>query len=146
MSSVLRSILAVLLGFVVASGVIGVIEHISHAIFPPPAGLDPSNAEATHRALASMPAGAYLFIVLAWALGTFSGAWVAGLVAKNGKRVHALIIGFAFLAVGIIMMMLLPHPAWFMILGLLIYLPAAYAGGELAERMARRKTLAAEPN
>jgi len=74
----------------------------------------------------------FIFPFLAHALGTFVGAFVAARLAANNKMRLAIGIGFLFLVGGITNALMLPAPAWFIILDLLIaYIPMAWLGGKL---------------
>ena len=83
-----------------------------------------------------IPAGALWFVLLAWALGSFAGGWLATLLAKHRSRMHALIVGGVLLLAGVVNMLMLPHPTWFRIVGVLLFLPAACLGASLVRREA----------
>ncbi|MGE0606491.1 MAG: hypothetical protein AB7O62_05130, partial [Pirellulales bacterium] len=124
MTRLLRSVLAVVLGVLAAGLLIGLLEALGHLVFPPPAGLDPSDA----ASLAQLHAGHFLAVLLAWGVGTLGGAWVAGKVARHEIVTHGLIVGGLLMAAGIWQMLQFPHPVWFWIVGLLEFIPAAYVG------------------
>lgn len=132
MPSILRSILAVLCGALVGGAVILGMELVGTRIFPPPAGLAAGDPESMRAAMAALPVGAFVMVLLGWALGTFAGAWVAARVAKRSPVGHGLAVGVLFLAAGVANMLSLPHPVWFWIAGVLLFLPAGYSGGRLA--------------
>jgi hypothetical protein len=127
-----RSILAILLGAVLAGVVIFAVESAGHLVYPPPEGLDFSDREAVRVFIAEAPAGALLLVLVAWAVGTFAGAWLAAWIAKRAQVLHALIIGVLFLAGAVVNMLMIPHPLWFWIPGVLLFLPSAAMGGLLA--------------
>jgi hypothetical protein len=80
----------------------------------------------------NLPVGALLMVLAGWASGTVAGAWVTSRVAQRSKLLHGMITGVAFLAAGILNLREFPHPTWFWICGLVIFLPAAYVGARLA--------------
>jgi hypothetical protein len=127
-----RSILAVLLGVVVGGLMVAAVEFVSHLIYPPPPGLDPANIEALKTAMANAPAGALLFVLLAWALGSLGGGWLAASIARRSPTRHALIVGAVLMAMGILNMVMIPHPPSFWLAALVLFLPAAYLGARLA--------------
>ena len=55
-------------------------------------------------------------------------------IADSPKIAHAVGIGAVFLVFGAINLKMIPHPLWFAIIDLAIYLPAAWLGGRLAKR------------
>lgn len=123
----LRNVAAVVLGLVVGSMVNMAIVSIGPALVPPPAGVDVTDP-------GSLAAGIHLFQprhfvapFLAHALGTLAGALVAYLVAGGRKAMFAWVIGGGFLAGGVAAAFMIPAPAWFIALDLLLaYLPMAW--------------------
>ncbi|MFL6193506.1 MAG: hypothetical protein ACJ75H_05005 [Thermoanaerobaculia bacterium] len=132
MPSILRSILAVLCGALVGGAVILGMELVGTRVFPPPASLAPADPESMRAAMAALPLGAFVMVLAGWALGTFAGAWVAARVAGRSPLGHGLAVGLLFLAAGVANMLSLPHPVWFWVVGVLLFLPAGYLGGRLA--------------
>lgn len=129
-----RSILAVIAGLVLGVVLIGVVEFSGHYVYPPPAGMDMKDAEAMKSLVASLPVGALLFVILAWAVGSFGGGWLTARIAQKSHVMHALIVGGILMAAGIMNMLTIPHPLWFWVLGVAVYLPAAYAGALLGQK------------
>jgi hypothetical protein len=52
--------------------------------------------------------------------------------------IHGLAVGALFLATGISMLVMIPHPIWFSVLALVLMPTAALLGGWLAGRGGRR--------
>jgi hypothetical protein len=139
MKQILRSVLSVLLGAVVAGVIIALMELLGSKIFPLPAGTDPRDMEEVKAAMANLPAGALLLVIFAWFLGTTAGAWAAARVAGRAPMAHGLIVGGLLLATGIANMLMVPHPAWFWALGVAAFVLAAYLGARLAAGRAGSK-------
>ena len=132
MTGIIRSVLGVFVGAVAAGIVIGAVEGVGHLIYPLPPGVDMADAESLRAAMADVPAGALLIRLLGWGLGSLAGGWVAALVAGRSPMTHAFVVGLILTAAGISNLMVMPHPAWFLFLGLLIFMPAALVGAGLA--------------
>lgn len=126
-----RSIVAVVLGIILGGIVVGLVEYVGHMIYPMPAGIDTSNPESLKTYAANAPTGAKLFVILAWALGSLTGGWLAAFVARQSHTQLALIVGGVLMIFGIMNMLTIPSPLWFWIAGILVFLPAAYAGARL---------------
>ena len=80
---VLRSIAAVVLGFVAASAVMMTVEGINGRMLYPElakAAEGVTDREAIRALFAGAPAGALLVVIAGWILGSSLGGWVAGLV------------------------------------------------------------------
>lgn len=129
-----RSLLAVLLGLILANVAVFVFEFVGHVAYPPPPGLDLSDPKALRAVVANMPVGAFLVLLFGWVVGTAVGAWLAARVSRRAPTTHALIVGGVIMAGAIANMILIPHPTWFWVLSLAAILPAASAGALLAKR------------
>jgi hypothetical protein len=129
-----RSIVAVLLGIVVAGGLIFALEVAGHRVYPPPEGLDMNDREAMKKYIADAPVGALVYVLLAYAVGGLVGGFLTAWVARRAPVLHGLILGSVFLSLGVVNLLTLPHPAWFVAANLLVFLPPAYLGALLAPR------------
>jgi MFS family permease len=126
-SRVVRIFLGLVTGVLVAFTVTAIGEAVGHWFYPPPAGTDLSNPQALQTLIETLPGQAIAAVLLAWAAGSFAGGAVAGLIGK--RRWVALAIGGAMLAAAAGTMVVIPHPAWFMIASVpAIMLPAWLAG------------------
>lgn len=126
-----KSILSIVLGLLIGFVVIALIEASNVLLFPPPAGLDLNDPATLQAYAAQIPTGAKIIVLLAWAVGTFAAGATAAKVAVKSKTTHALIVGALFMMAGIYNMLTIPSPTWFWIIGILIYLPAAYLGAKI---------------
>jgi len=135
MRKVVRSVLAVIAGFVAASAVMILVESINgHVLYPElgamAAGM--TDREAIKALLASAPVGAFLVVLLGWALGSLAGGFIAAWIGRNAPAAHALVLGVLLTLAGIANNIMIPPPAWFWIPTLVVFLPAALAGARLA--------------
>ncbi len=128
----LRSIGSVVAGVVAGGLLVALVEKLGHLVYPPPEGLDSKDLEAMKEFVATLPVGAFLFVLLAWAVGSLGGGWLAAKIAARKPLVHALIVGGVLMIGGILTLVTIPHPLWFTIVGVLVFLPAACAGAKLA--------------
>ena len=129
---VLRSVLAVIAGVIVASIVMMGVEFINgHHIYPElgHAALGLTDPEQIRAVLATAPTGAFLVVLVGWILGSLAGGFVA---AKLGKTLRAAVItGVLLTLLGIANNLMLPPPSWFWI-SVIVFLPAAWFGGRAA--------------
>ena len=129
MGKVARSVLAVVAGLAAGAVLIGALEAVGHHVYPPPAGVHGSDPEAFAAAIRAMPTGAFLFVLLAWVVGTFGGAWVAAKLATRAGAAHGYVVGAFFLLAGLTHLVMIPHPGWFVALSVLLLPAAAYLAG-----------------
>jgi len=135
MKPILRNIIAVLAGIVIGSAVNMFIITISGSIIPPPAGADITTQEGLEASIHLFEPRHFIMPFLAHALGTLMGAFVAALIALNHPFKFAMGIGIFFLVGGIAASFMIPAPAWFIIVDLVLaYIPMAYFGWLLATK------------
>lgn len=129
-----RSIIGVIIGLAAAMAVVFIVQMIGHLVYPPPADLTMDHPETIRKYLETAPLGALLFVLLAWVAGAMLGAWLAATIARRKPITHGMIIGGIILAMCVVMFVKIPHPAWFMIAGVLVVPLAAYNGASMAPK------------
>lgn len=135
MRTVLRQLLAVVIGLVAGSAVNMGLILAGGRLIPPPPGSDVSTMEGLAAALPLFEPQHFLAPWLAHALGTLVGALVAGLLAAGRSAIPAYMVGALFLCAGIANVFLLPGPMWFNAVDVLLaYLPMAWLGQRLVTR------------
>ena len=127
-----RSVLAILAGAIVAGVLIALVEATSSAVYPLPPGFDLHDHEAMRQHIHSLPIGAFLFVLAAWAIGAFAGSWVAARIATRARLGHGLAVGALFLLAGVLTMLSIPHPWWMWVGGILALAGCSYLGARLA--------------
>jgi hypothetical protein len=135
MGSIVKSISAVIAGFVVASIVMLIVESINgHVLYPDmaKAAEGMKDRDALRALFASAPVGALLVVIFGWILGSFAGGWTAARIAPSATIKHGLIVGGLLTLAGIANNLMLPPPLWFWCLSLVVFLPSSYAGARLA--------------
>jgi len=110
---VVRGLIAIGAGVVVAGAVVILFEMLGHMFFPPPPGLDPTDPDNQARLMEVIPTGAKVAVVAAWFFGALAGSVVAAQIGK--KPLYAWIIGAIMLALSVVTTMMFPHPAWMVI-------------------------------
>ncbi len=134
MNSIIRNILAVIIGLLVGGTVNMGIIMISGSIIPPPEGADVTTMEDLKASMHLFQPINFLMPFLAHALGTLFGAFITVLIAVNHKIKLALVIGVFFLLGGITNVFMLPSPLWFTIVDLVAaYIPMALLGYKLVQ-------------
>jgi hypothetical protein len=134
MHPVIGTIFALIVGVVVDSIVNMGLIMVGGMAIPPPGGGDISDMESLATTMHFFQPKHFIFPFLAHAIGTFTGALVAALIATTHKMKFALAVGVFFLASGIYSVAMLPSPRWFTILDIgLAYIPMGYLAGKLVE-------------
>jgi hypothetical protein len=131
MPPVVRTVVAVVVGTVVAFVLVGVIEAIGEVVYPPPAGVDFGRPDQLGSYMQRLPGGALAFVLAAWILATFLGGLVAAWIARSRTALVTAIVGALVLAATIANFVLIPHPAWMVAAGVVGIAIAAYLAGRL---------------
>lgn len=130
-----RNIGAGVAGVVIAMLVVWLVQTIGHAVYTPPAGLDPKNLEAMQAYVATLPLGAFLFVIASYFIGTLAGTSVACAIGTMLPRVFAILIACLMLIATAMNVAMIPHPSWFIVAAVIAIVAGAWLG-----TMCRRAT------
>jgi hypothetical protein len=134
----LRNLLALVAGVVLGGSVNMALVMLSPSLIPPPTGVDVSNAESLAQSIHLFEPRHFVMPFLAHALGTLVGALTTYLIAASHKAALAWAVGSLYLCGGIAAAFMIPAPAWFIALDLLVaYLPMAWLAIRIGRRMQR---------
>lgn len=136
MPNVVRNVLAFIVGLFLGGVVNMALITVSPSLIPPPAGVDVTNPESLSAAIHLFEPRHFVMPFLAHALGTLVGALVGYLIAASYKAQIAYGIGALFLCGGVAASFMIPAPAWFIALDLVVaYLPMAWLGIRIGARI-----------
>jgi hypothetical protein len=136
MPPIFRSIVAIVLGVILAMTLV-MISDTSCGVLFLPEGIDHNDMEAIKAAIPGMPMPAFVMLVAGWSFAAFAGGWVSGWLAGRAPLIHAGIIG-ALVTLGTILnLRQLEHPQWVNIIAPILPIPASLLAALLVPR---RKT------
>ena len=139
MPKLLRNVFALILGLVIGGSVNMALVTLGPMLIAPPAGADMSTAEGLSAAMPLLEPRHFLMPFLAHALGVLVGALAAYYIAASHKARFAWAIGAVFLCGGIAASFMIPAPAWFIALDLLLaYLPMAWLATLIGTHLTKR--------
>ncbi len=124
----MKRIIAVLAGCIVSVLVIFLSEGLSHTLNPPPEDIDLNDPEQLKTLMAEAPFLALLMVQIGAFLGAFAGGMVASAVYGQKDKLPALGVGVVLTLLGLINLILIPHPVWFTITALVVYVTGSYTG------------------
>jgi hypothetical protein len=130
MSSTVRGIVAVILGCLLAFAIAFTVEGINAMIHPMPPGTDLADPASVKAATAAMPPIALGVVLIGWFLSTLAGACFAAHFARPAGW-PPLTVGILLFAAAVANMLMIPHPAWFWIIGVAIYPVATWLGARM---------------
>ena len=116
-----RKLAAVIAGIVATSIAVGLVQQLGHYLYPLPAGTDPNDPEAIKKHVETAPFFAVFLVIISYAAGALAGGFVSTKIANDGKKIYAIIIGILFLMISVYMMITIPSPIWFWVLGIAVW-------------------------
>lgn len=133
----IRTILAVIAGMLVAMATMHLFELASVRLHPFAPSADPRDPAVLAAHVATAPFAAMALVVAGWVVGAFAGGLVAALIARRHRRGAALAIGGLIVASVIAVSMMFAHPLWMTLAGLLLPLPASWLGAFMISKPER---------
>lgn len=117
----MKKVLAVLGGVATAFITMIIFEGINSFLFPFPQGLDVNDWEAVHTFTQNLPWTAYILVLLGWSVGAFLAGFVAKKIIKTNGTTTPVILSILLTLGGILNFILIGHPMWMIIIGLIIF-------------------------
>jgi hypothetical protein len=146
MLNLLRNALALLGGIAIGGAVNMALITLSPSVIAPPAGVDVNDAASLAASIHLFEPRHFLMPFLAHAVGTFAGSLASYLISATYKVPIAYVVGVVFLCGGVAASLMIPAPGWFIALDLVAaYLPMAWVGIRIGERMTRGNASAQKP-
>lgn len=133
-----RSALGVIMGIVVGGILISVCEMLGHRLFPVPPEIGAITPDRCSEAIKLLRPVHFASVIFAWFVGATAGGALAAAVAGRAWLRQSLIVSAFFLAGAIFTVTHCTHPTWFVVVGLLSFVPAAVLGSRLAAAAAER--------
>jgi hypothetical protein len=124
----MKRIIAILSGCILAVFIIFMSEAASHSINPPPENIDFNNRDQLKQIMQEAPFLALFMVQMGAFLGALAGGMVASAVMKSDDKLPALGVGAVLTVLSLINLMMIPHPLWFTLTGLVVYVAGAYCG------------------
>lgn len=133
MHPIIRNVLAVIGGIFIGGVVNYALVVIGPSIIPLPAGVDPSDMESMNSNMHLYEAKHFIVPIVAHALGTLVGAFIAAKIAASYNLYIGLGIAVFFLLGGIAAVSMLDAPMWVNVTDLLLaYIPMGWLGWKSA--------------
>lgn len=135
----MKSLIAVVAGVIVGGTVVFALEALGSSLLYALTGIEPITAQGAAQLASVRPTESLLVVVFAYVLGPMAGGYIAARLAPFKRYFHAIAVGAVQLIFGVITLALFPHPEWFWIATLVVFIPAALAGAGMARLGHRRR-------
>ncbi|RYZ54868.1 MAG: hypothetical protein EOP49_04175 [Sphingobacteriales bacterium] len=140
----LRKVIAFITGILIAMVVIMGAESIKDRLYPLPTHADPANYQVQSQYISELPVSALMIILTGWVLGSLFCGLSIGVISRSSERTPSYIAGVFLTATAIVNLFLYPHPMWFIILGVAVFIPFTLLGHILAPKPRSSKKLVTE--
>ncbi len=134
----MRKVLFTILSIAIAFFVMLAFEFANSFFFPLPETLDRMNLDAVRAFAQTLPASAYILVLLGWFFGSCAAGWALSRYVPTATIVHVLLIGGLLTLNGVLNNLMLMHPLWVNLLGLPLFVIGTYAGYIAAQRYEHR--------
>lgn len=124
----MRNFGAGLLGVIISMALVWIVEKTGHLVYPPPTDLNFADPDAMRAYIDTLPLGALLFVAAAWFIGTLCGTCAACAIGTAKPVIFAGVVGGLMLIATIVNLVMIPHPMWFSVLGIVGIAVAAWLG------------------
>ena len=128
-----KNIAAGIAGVVIAGAIVWLIETVGHSVYPRPPNLNFADPDAMRAYISTLPIGALLFVGGAWFVGTLCGTFAACKIGPAKPIIFAGVVGGLMLIATAANLIMIPHPLWFSILGIVGIIVAAWLGMTLGK-------------
>ena len=130
-----RTVLGLVAGIVVAFATVFLIDMAGHQIYPLPTDLNMDDYEAVGAYVQSRPAGASAFVLLAWLLAAVDGGLLAAMISRRAWTVWA-VAGVVAVA-GLATVLMISHPVLLQIGAVAAPLLGGFVASLIARKMLR---------
>lgn len=123
-----RNIISVVVGLVSAIVVFVIAETINSSLHPEPQTLNYNDSIAVKAFYNNQPLTLWLLVLVGWIIGSVLCGFLIKLISKNENKKLPIIAGIILTLSAIVNFFSLPHPIWFIIVGLIIFIPSTLVG------------------
>lgn len=132
MNPTLKNTMIVILAIVAGMIAMMLGHRVSNVILPPPDGFDVSNMESFIANAGKLTTGHWLLALLSHAFGPLVSGFIVARFVVSHHRQLLWIVALAWIIAGVLNLMAIPHPLWFKIADIMVYIPMTFIGAKLS--------------
>jgi hypothetical protein len=126
-----RNIISVLVGLAVAIITFLIAETINHSLHPTPTNIEFKDSVAVKAFYENQPLSMWLLVLAGWIIGSLLCGILIKVISKNENKKLPIIAGIILTFSAIANFFSFPHPTWFIVVGLLVFIPSTLFGHKL---------------
>jgi hypothetical protein len=126
-----RNILSVVLGLSTAIITFLIVETVNISLHPVPTSLNFEDSEAVALFYKNQPLSLWILVLLGWFVGSLLCGLIIKWISKNSNKTLPIIAGCILTLSAIANFLSFPHPTWFIIVGLVVFIPSTLLGHKL---------------
>jgi len=126
-----RNILSVVVGLAVAIITFLIAETINTSFHPAPTNLDYKDSIAVKAFYENQPLSLWLMVLAGWVFGSLFCGLLIKWISKNENIKLPIIAGSILTLSAVANFFSLPHPTWFIVVGLMVFIPCTILGHKL---------------
>jgi hypothetical protein len=126
-----RNILSVVVGLATAIIVFLIAETINATLHPALTSLDFKDSAAVKSFFENQPLTMWLLLLLGWVVGSLLCGLIIKWISKNDNKKLPIFAGCILTLSAIANFLLIPHPTWFIVIGLIVFIPSTILGHKL---------------
>lgn len=126
-----RNIISVVIGLATAIITFIIAETINASLHPAPTNLDYKDSIAVKAFYENQPLSMWLLVLAGWIIGSLLCGLLIKIITKNDNRKLPIIAGIILTLSAVSNFFSLPHPTWFIVIGLIVFIPSTLFGHKL---------------
>jgi len=126
-----RNIISVVIGLATAIITFIIAEIINASLHPVPTNLDYKDSIAVKAFYENQPLSMWLLVLAGWIIGSLLCGLLIKIITKNDNRKLPIIAGIILTLSAVANFFSLPHPTWFIVIGLIVFIPSTLFGHKL---------------
>ncbi len=126
-----RNIISVVVGLTIAIITFLIAETINSSLHPTPLNFDYQDSAAVKAFYENQPRSLWLSVLAGWIIGSFLCGLSIKIISKNENRKLPIIAGIILTLSAVANFFSLPHPNWFIIVSLIVFIPSNLIGHKL---------------
>jgi hypothetical protein len=123
-----RNIISVVVGIITAGLIFTIVETINMKLHAFPSEFNHNDKVGLKNHLSNLPLLFWALVLFGWAIGSFTCGLLARAISKSDSIKLPLIAGAILTLTAVINFLSFPHPTWFVIVGLVIFIPMTLFG------------------